>query len=91
MAEFDSDPRVSYPWDSTVFDHWAKSQGFAMFSNITRHLAQFLSSEDGPTSVEYGIMLALIIVVCVSAVSTLGSNAGNTFTYVGSKVKTTGS
>jgi len=36
-------------------------------------------------------MLALIIVVCISAVSALGSNSSNTFNYVGSKVKTTGS
>jgi pilus assembly protein Flp/PilA len=39
----------------------------------------FLSSEDGPTAVEYAVMLALIIVVCIAAISTLGSNASNTF------------
>ena len=51
----------------------------------------FLKNEDGPTAVEYAVMLALIIVVCITAISTLGSNASNTFTYVGTKVATTSS
>jgi pilus assembly protein Flp/PilA len=51
----------------------------------------FLKNEDGPTAVEYAVMLALIIVVCITAISTLGSNASNTFTYVGTKVSTTSS
>jgi pilus assembly protein Flp/PilA len=40
----------------------------------------FLKREDGPTAVEYAVMLALIIVVCVGAVTTLGRNANKTFT-----------
>ena len=36
-------------------------------------------------------MLALIIVVCIAAVTALGVNANNTYTYVGTKVKPTGS
>jgi pilus assembly protein Flp/PilA len=51
----------------------------------------FLKNEDGPTAVEYAVMLALIIVVCITAISALGSNASNTFTYVGNKVSTTSS
>jgi pilus assembly protein Flp/PilA len=46
---------------------------------ITRHLVKFLKKEDGPTAVEYAVMLALIIVVCIAAITTLGSNANNTF------------
>jgi pilus assembly protein Flp/PilA len=42
----------------------------------------FLKREDGPTAVEYAVMLALIIVVCVAAISALGSNASNTFSNV---------
>ncbi len=49
-------------------------------------LVDFLRNEDGPTAVEYAVMLALIIVVCITAITTLGSNANNTFSYVGSKV-----
>jgi pilus assembly protein Flp/PilA len=45
-------------------------------------LAAFLQSEDGPTAVEYAVMLALIIVVCISAVTTLGSSASSTFSNV---------
>ncbi len=43
---------------------------------------EFLASEDGPTAVEYAVMLALIIVVCITAITTLGSNANSTFANV---------
>jgi pilus assembly protein Flp/PilA len=49
-------------------------------------LVSFLKNEDGPTAVEYAVMLALIIVVCITAITTLGSNANNTFSYVGGKI-----
>ena len=49
-------------------------------------LVNFLRNEDGPTAVEYAVMLALIIVVCITAITTLGSNANNTFSYVGTKI-----
>lgn len=32
----------------------------------------FLRSEDGPTSIEYGVMMALIVVVCLASISALG-------------------
>ena len=51
-------------------------------SLITRNLVAFLKKEDGPTAVEYAVMLALIIVVCIAAITTLGSNANNTFSSV---------
>jgi pilus assembly protein Flp/PilA len=44
---------------------------------------EFLKNEDGPTAVEYAVMMALIIVVCITAVTTLGSNANKTFTTAG--------
>ncbi|HKB42416.1 MAG TPA: Flp family type IVb pilin [Gemmataceae bacterium] len=46
----------------------------------------FLSAEDGPTAVEYAVMLALIIVVCIAAITTLGTNANTTFGTVGAAV-----
>jgi pilus assembly protein Flp/PilA len=49
-------------------------------------VVNFLKNEDGPTAVEYAVMLALIIVVCITAITTLGSNANNTFSYVGTKI-----
>ncbi len=43
---------------------------------------QFIASEDGPTAVEYAVMLALIIVVCLAAVSAVGSRANAKFNKV---------
>lgn len=45
-------------------------------------VVQFIEREDGPTAVEYAVMLALIIVVCIGAITTLGSNANGTFNNV---------
>ena len=42
-------------------------------------VAEFIEREDGPTAVEYAVMLALIIVVCLGAITTLGNNANSTF------------
>ena len=62
-----------------------------MLAKVARNVITFLKREDGPTAVEYAVMLALIIVVCIAAISALGSNASNTFQYVGNKVDTTSS
>ena len=51
----------------------------------------FLRREDGPTAVEYAVMLALIIVVCIGAITTLGSRADGTFTNVALNGTLTGS
>ncbi len=61
------------------------------FPRFTTSLVKFLNDEDGPTAVEYAVMLALIIVVCVTSIAVLGTNANNTFSYVGKRVGTTGS
>jgi pilus assembly protein Flp/PilA len=50
--------------------------------SIAKQIVRFLKAEDGPTAVEYAVMLALIIVVCIAAITTLGSNANNTFSFV---------
>jgi pilus assembly protein Flp/PilA len=47
-----------------------------------KHAWRFAQDESGPTAVEYAVMLALIIVVCITAISLLGSNASNTFSNV---------
>ena len=57
-------------------------------SKVQAKLVEFLKKEDGPTAVEYAVMLALIIVVAIAAVTTLGSNASSTFSNVASAVKT---
>jgi pilus assembly protein Flp/PilA len=58
---------------------------------ITRKLVGFLKAEDGPTAVEYAVMLALIIVVCIAAITTLGSNANKTFSNVAQNATPAGS
>ena len=57
-----------------------------MLLNLANQVRFFLKAEDGPTAVEYAVMLALIIVVCIGAITTLGSNANQTFTSVGSAI-----
>jgi pilus assembly protein Flp/PilA len=53
---------------------------------FAKKIRQFLSSEDGPTAVEYAVMLALIVVVCLVAISSVGSNTSTTFTNVGTSL-----
>jgi pilus assembly protein Flp/PilA len=62
--------------------------GTAMRST-SKLLVSFLKAEDGPTAVEYAVMLALIIVVCIAAVTTIGSTTNSTFSFVGSAIKPT--
>ena len=45
---------------------------------------RFLVSEDGPTAVEYAVMLALILVACITIVTTLGQSISGTFSKVNS-------
>ena len=58
---------------------------------LTRAAVEFLAREDGPTAVEYAVMLALIIVVCIGAITTLGNNANTTFQGVANTLGGTGS
>jgi len=54
--------------------------------HIAKKIHRFLTSEDGPTAVEYAVMLALIIVVCLVAISSLGTNTKTTFTNVANSI-----
>jgi len=53
---------------------------------LSNFVVKFVKNEEGPTAVEYAVMLALIIVVCITAITTLGSNANKTFTSVGTAI-----
>ena len=46
---------------------------------VSSAILHFLREEDGPTAVEYAVMLALIIAVCIAAVGTVGANASAMF------------
>ena len=77
---------------STICPEWLFSQTritaqeVLMLPCLSRFFCNLLKNEDGPTAVEYAVMLALIIVVCIAAISTLGSNANSTFGSVGNAV-----
>jgi pilus assembly protein Flp/PilA len=53
-----------------------------VLKTFASRVIDFLKKEDGPTAVEYAVMLALIIVVCIAAITTLGSNANSVFANV---------
>jgi pilus assembly protein Flp/PilA len=48
-------------------------------SNLAKRFARLWKVEVGPTAVEYAVMLALLIVVCVTAIGHLGGQANGTF------------
>jgi pilus assembly protein Flp/PilA len=60
-------------------------------TKFLRHAQRFLKSEDGPTAVEYAVMLALIIVVCLTAIQAIGTNANATFQSVAGQLPSGGS
>jgi pilus assembly protein Flp/PilA len=47
---------------------------------FVKGLRRLVGLQDGPTAVEYAVMLALIVLVCLAAIRTLGSNTNTTFT-----------
>ena len=57
-----------------------------MLSRFAEKLVEFLKTEDGPTAVEYAVMLALIIVICLVAITALGTSANQTFGNVASAI-----
>jgi len=56
-----------------------------MFRSVAK-IRSFLASEDGPTAVEYAVMLALIVVVCIGILQSLGTSMSGTFSSVQSTV-----
>jgi len=57
-----------------------------MKNAIVNRAKAFIKSEDGPTATEYAVMLALIIVVVISAVKTIGTKANAQFANVGNNL-----
>jgi pilus assembly protein Flp/PilA len=50
--------------------------------SLAQKVQRFLVSEDGPTAVEYAVMLALIVIVCLTAISSVGTRTSATFNTV---------
>jgi pilus assembly protein Flp/PilA len=46
---------------------------------LATKVQRFLVSEDGPTAVEYAVMLALIVIVCIGSIRAVGTSANTTF------------
>jgi pilus assembly protein Flp/PilA len=55
-------------------------------NSLVNKVQRFLVSEDGPTAVEYAVMLALIIIVCLTAINSIGTNANTTFENVANEL-----
>ena len=57
-----------------------------IMKKLAQKVQRFLVSEDGPTAVEYAVMLALIVIVCLTAIRSIGTNANTTFTNVANEL-----
>ncbi len=57
-----------------------------MMSRLASWVSAFLAREDGPTAVEYAVMLALVIAVCVAAVGAMGTNTNGSLSYTATKI-----
>jgi pilus assembly protein Flp/PilA len=47
--------------------------------SLAEKVRRFLASADGPTAVEYAVMLAMIVIVCLTAIRAIGTNTSTTF------------
>ncbi len=54
---------------------------------FARKILKFMKREDGPTAVEYAVMLALIVVASIAAITAIGGASNKTFSQVGSAIK----
>ena len=57
-----------------------------MASCLHSFFIDFLRKEDGPTAVEYAVMLALIIVVCLIAITAIETNTNATYSNVSNAI-----
>jgi pilus assembly protein Flp/PilA len=63
-----------------------RRKGGDFMKSLAKSVRRFLVSEDGPTAVEYAVMLALIVIVCLTAISSLGTAAKNAFYQIKNSV-----
>ena len=59
--------------------------------SLCEAVVNFLKNEDGPTAVEYAVLLALNVVLCVAAITAMGTNANKTFTNINAVFANVGS
>ena len=53
---------------------------------MSKFVSRFVKNESGATAIEYGLIVALIAVVIIGAVTTVGTNLGTKFNTVASSV-----
>lgn len=58
----------------------------AKIQSVLQATRRFLASEDGPTAVEYALMLSLIVLVCITSIKAIGTSANTTFGKVSTKL-----
>jgi pilus assembly protein Flp/PilA len=66
------------------------ANGGIPMKSLAKKMQRFLVSEDGPTAVEYAVMLALIVIVCLTAITAVGTKASTTFTNVAGSLGASG-
>jgi pilus assembly protein Flp/PilA len=57
-----------------------------LHARIRRHLRRLAEGREGATAIEYGLILALIVIGLIAAMSTVGSRAGDTWGGMAKKV-----
>lgn len=58
-----------------------------MKKTVWKQIRNFLKDEEGATAVEYGVMVALIIAVCIAAIYGIGTQVSDSFTDVKGKLE----
>ena len=53
---------------------------------MSKFVSRFMNDESGATAIEYGLIVALIAVVIISAVSLLGTKLNTAFGAINSKL-----
>jgi pilus assembly protein Flp/PilA len=56
--------------------------------SLKERIHSFIVAEDGPTATEYAVMLALIIIVALGAITTLGTKVSGIFTGISGRMPT---
>ncbi|MGW8256022.1 MAG: Flp family type IVb pilin [Thermoguttaceae bacterium] len=54
---------------------------------LTRKIVRFLRADNGPTAVEYGVMLALVIIVCMTAIAVFGNKTGGSLEHSSEQIQ----
>ena len=65
---------------------WGSIFSAKKIGEVVTKTRRFLASEDGPTAVEYAVMLALIIIVCLVAIQSVGTQTNTVFTNVAGSI-----